>query len=267
MNTQNNSFESLEEMVFEHRNKSYGAYIIRRQYGNTMKRAIASMFGVSLLFAGGLAWGMNAGDEAAADVNTSIIVPVDITPKKEVEPPKKMPEDVVKPKTPAQANDPAYSPTPQPAITDPPIVQDTVSKAPPVAAVAGSDSTGHKGGAGSGPRVPQDTTGTVVVNKPDKPVEFADVPPACDGLRPYLLRTLTYPQAPKDDGIEGTVLLSFVVDTTGSVQNLTVEKGVHPALDREAVRVARNMPKWTPATIKGHKVSFLFRLPIKFRLK
>ncbi|TND04265.1 MAG: periplasmic protein TonB [Bacteroidetes bacterium] len=268
MNNQNDSPQSLEEMVFEHRNKSYGAYVIRRQYGNTMKRAMASMFCVAAFFAGGMTWNMQ-NQEASLDEDF-VVTPVTLDPniEKPKEPEKTKPAEAVKPpeqpKSPV-ANNPVYSPTQQAELTDPPVIKDTAST-PPVAAVAGGSPNANPGGAGSGPAQPADTTGTVVPPPPPGPVTIADVAPDCKGLRPYLMSSLRYPQIPKEEGIQGTVVLSFVVDTNGDVKNLAVEKGVHPALDKEALRVARGMPKWIPAITKGHKVSFLFRLPIKFRL-
>ncbi len=64
----------------------------------------------------------------------------------------------------------------------------------------------------------------------------------------------------------GKVFVSFVVEKDGSIQNVKVEKGVSSILDEEAMRVVRNMPKWTPAMKDGKEVRTSLTLPIVFHL-
>jgi TonB family protein len=75
---------------------------------------------------------------------------------------------------------------------------------------------------------------------------------------------LKYPKDAKAEGIEGTVVLKFVIGTNGGVQEIEVEQGVYPSLDAEAVRVVRNSPKWRPAVKDGKPVRFTYHFPVIF---
>ena len=87
-----------------------------------------------------------------------------------------------------------------------------------------------------------------------------------EGLFNYLQNNLVYPKKAKENGIEGTVVVNFVVGTDGQTRNVKILNSVNQLLDAEAVRVVRVMPKWTPGYQKGEKVSVSYNLPIKFSL-
>ena len=70
----------------------------------------------------------------------------------------------------------------------------------------------------------------------------------------YLSNNIKYPVDAKENGIEGKVIVSFVVEIDGSISNTMVEKGVHPMLDQEALRVVKMMPKWNPGKKDGENV-------------
>ena len=73
---------------------------------------------------------------------------------------------------------------------------------------------------------------------------------------------LQYPEIAKENGIQGRVLLQFVVGADGKVSNVKVVRGVDPALDKEAVRVVQSSPKWTPGKQRDRAVKVIFRLMI-----
>ncbi len=83
----------------------------------------------------------------------------------------------------------------------------------------------------------------------------------------YLGSELKYPKVCKTEGIEGKVLISFVVSETGGVQAVKVVESVHPDLDEEAIRVIGAMPNWEPGTINGEPVKMEMKFPIKFMMK
>lgn len=85
-------------------------------------------------------------------------------------------------------------------------------------------------------------------------------------LNKYLSKAINYPEEASDNGISGRVIVSFVVNTNGSIVDVEVLRGVHPALDKEAMRVVKAMPAWTPASNQGKKVRSKFTLPINFKL-
>ncbi|MCM1311544.1 MAG: energy transducer TonB [Bacteroides sp.] len=88
-----------------------------------------------------------------------------------------------------------------------------------------------------------------------------------EALMKFLSRNLKYPSAALDAGIQGRVLVSFTVDTDGSVINPTIMKSVHPVLDLEAIRVALSMPKWNAGMQKGKTVKVKYTVPVAFRIQ
>lgn len=83
----------------------------------------------------------------------------------------------------------------------------------------------------------------------------------------YLQQNLRYPAIAMENGIQGKVMVSFVVDKDGSVTEVQVVNPVDPSLDKEAVRVVRNMPKWVPGKKDDKSVRVRYTLPITFRLQ
>jgi TonB family protein len=86
-------------------------------------------------------------------------------------------------------------------------------------------------------------------------------------LMEYLQSSIVYPLSAKQDGVEGRVFISFVVDKSGAIRDVKSMKSVHPDLEAEAIRVITEMPNWEPAEIDGEKVSAIMYLPIVFALK
>jgi TonB family C-terminal domain len=89
---------------------------------------------------------------------------------------------------------------------------------------------------------------------------------AAVGFREYVGKNLKYPDVAAENGIQGTVYVSFVVEPTGLVSNVKVIRGVDASLDREATRIVQNSPKWTPGKQRGKSVRVSFTFPIKFQL-
>lgn len=89
---------------------------------------------------------------------------------------------------------------------------------------------------------------------------------AAIGFREYVGKNLKYPDVAQENGIQGTVFISFVVEPTGSVTNVKVLRGVDPALDKEAIRIVQSSPKWSPGKQRGKSVRVSFTFPIKFQL-
>ena len=86
-------------------------------------------------------------------------------------------------------------------------------------------------------------------------------------LEKWVYQYLKYPQAAVRDGIQGRVMVEFVIGTDGKVTDVRVVKGVSPELDAEAVKVVSASPKWRPARHKGEKVRCSMTIPVEFRLE
>lgn len=104
----------------------------------------------------------------------------------------------------------------------------------------------------------------------DEIYDVADVSPKFPGgeqaLASWLMEHLSYPEAALDEGIQGKVLVSFVIANEGSVVMPKIAKSVHPLLDAEALRVLLSMPKWSPGMKKGQPVYTRYTLPVTFKL-
>jgi len=85
-------------------------------------------------------------------------------------------------------------------------------------------------------------------------------------LYEYLGKNINYPEQAKDFSIQGKVFVQFVVWKDGTIKDVKVVKGAHKLLNKEALRVITNMPKWKPGKQRGKKVNARFTLPIKFRI-
>ena len=86
-------------------------------------------------------------------------------------------------------------------------------------------------------------------------------------LMQWLSDNIKYPVIAAENGVPGRVIVQFVVSKTGSISDVKVVRGVDPSLDREAVRVVSQMPKWTPGRQNGTTVNVRYTLPVTFRLQ
>lgn len=107
----------------------------------------------------------------------------------------------------------------------------------------------------------------------EEEIEIIDFLPAEDmpkfkgDLNEYLSKNIRYPAIAQETGIQGRVICQFVVYEDGSIKDVKVVRSVSPELDREAVRVIENMPKWTPGNQRGRAVKVRYTLPINFKLQ
>lgn len=86
-------------------------------------------------------------------------------------------------------------------------------------------------------------------------------------LMSWLSSNIKYPPVAEENGVQGRVVCSFVVERDGSISEVKVRKGVDPSLDKEAIRVLESMPKWIPGKQKGVAVKVKYTTPVTFRLQ
>ncbi|MDX5337832.1 MAG: energy transducer TonB [Cyclobacteriaceae bacterium] len=100
-----------------------------------------------------------------------------------------------------------------------------------------------------------------------KQVDEMPVPPGgMPGFTQYMIDNLKYPETAKEKGIEGLVLVAFVVKSDGSVENIEIIQGIGAGCDEEASRIVAESGKWTPGKMDGKAVNTQMTLPIKFKL-
>jgi protein TonB len=107
----------------------------------------------------------------------------------------------------------------------------------------------------------------IVEEKPFTTVEqMPQFPGGEEELMKFILGNLRYPSVAKEVGIEGRVIVRFVVSKTGEVTNVEILRGLDPSCDKEAKRVVSMMPKWIPGKQNGRSVPVYFTIPIVYRL-
>ncbi len=261
----------LDDILFEHRNRAYGAYALRKAYARRIKKA--SFWGLAFFLF----------------LVSSPLIAVKMTPKrlltdntevKLIEPPK---QEIKKPVVPPPTPPPPMKKIAMHRFTMPTVTLETEKE--PTRIVPPSDSSiqignknvdGEKTTAYIPPSVP-----TVSLPPPpekeDKKVvddpEFIVVeqqPEFKDGLKAlyrFLSDNIKYPTIARENNIEGTVFVGFVVGRDGTIRDVVVKRGLGGGLNEEAVRVIQLMPKWNPGKQNSKAVSVAFTLPIKFRLE
>ncbi|MFT5820973.1 MAG: protein TonB [Crocinitomix sp.] len=104
----------------------------------------------------------------------------------------------------------------------------------------------------------------------EKVFDFVEIDPTFPGgpaaMAEWIKKEVSYPELAREMGEQGIVYVKFVVNSKGNIEKVGIRKGISDALDAEAKRVVRRMPKWVPGEQAGKPVSVNFTLPIHFRL-
>ncbi len=108
------------------------------------------------------------------------------------------------------------------------------------------------------------------ISKSDKVYDVVEQMPSFPGgygaLLEYLATHVKYPVVAQKNGVQGRVIVSFIVECDGSITDVRVERSVDPSLDREAIRVVSSMPRWSPGKLNGYIVRVKYNVPIMFYL-
>ena len=113
-------------------------------------------------------------------------------------------------------------------------------------------------------------TSTAQTKKNNMVYDVVEVMPQYPGgqiaMLKYIMENIKYPEQAMKEGIQGRVTVSFIVEKDGRVSNVRLLRSVQSALDKEAIRVVKSMPKWTPGKQNGKPVRVRFNLPVMFKL-
>jgi periplasmic protein TonB len=250
------------ELVFESRNKGYGAYILRKLYPERITKsfiigAVSFIFLVSLPVIIQL---ITSGSEKDLEATQEVVVNL-------TEPP------------PIDENEPPPPPPPPP-----PPVQETIKFTPPVVVDKPVEedpppqeklsetviSTVTQEGDPNAEQLPPPEP--IVDPDEGKIFTIVEEQPTFPGggeaaLLKYLQSNIKYPAMARENGIEGIVYATFVVDKDGKIRDAKILRGKGAGLDEEALRVVRTMPDWKPGRQNGRNVAVQFNLPINFKLQ
>ena len=111
----------------------------------------------------------------------------------------------------------------------------------------------------------------VTVTDPDTVIytsvqHLPEFPGGLDGLNAYLVKAINYPASAVKNKIQGKVLVQVVIEKDGSASHAEILRGQSDDLDKEAIRVLTNSPKWTPALQNGKAVRMHYVVPVSFKL-
>jgi len=249
------SYSSFDELVFEHRNKDYGAYIIRKKYNRTVLIAllVAVISFTLAVFIPSIRAKHRA--QSIAMEARAVIAEMAIELKQEI-PPAPPPPPLVPQQPPEQQTVVKYVA---------PIVVDTI-KPEDQSAIAVTDEQIETSENKEVHQVlensQEDASGEVygIVE------EMPQFPGGEIALCKYIANSIKYPVVAQKTGIQGKVYVSFIVDKDGGVTDVKVLQGVDPLLDREALRVVRSLPRWKPGKQRGVPVKVSYTVPINFIL-
>lgn len=118
---------------------------------------------------------------------------------------------------------------------------------------------------------PVTSTGPIVEEEDNVVFQVVEKMPSFPGgdaaLFKFLSDNVKYPVIAQENGVQGRVICQFVVNRDGSIVDVEVVRSVDPSLDKEAIRVIKSMPKWSPGQQRGKPVRVKYTLPVNFRLQ
>lgn len=244
-------------MVFANKNKEYGAYILRKDADKRHRRStiiVVICFSLATALPTFINRALNGIREQNVEANVLKNIKIEQVkpqelPKEEQQqvkqqikftPPVIKPDDEVKESQEMSSND---------------VLKETLSDD-----LAGTDVVATE------IEVKKDIT------QEEEPVfqaveQMPTFPGGAEEMMKYLGKNTVYPASAAENGIQGTVYVSFVVDKNGRIADVRVVRGVDPELDKEAVRVAKSMPSWIAGKQNGVPVRVAFTMPVKFVLQ
>ena len=270
------TYRDMLDIIFANRNKAYGAYQLRRAYNKYLGRAL----GIGLLliiFFFALPIILNA-VRALVPQDKPIDVVAELGPPPDIDP-----------------NNPPPPPPPPPP-TPPPPTRSTVQFVPPIVkkdeevldeeiltveevieTKADVGTENKEGNEDAAPSIDENPSELDIVEAPkqveEKTYEMFDIqkPPSFPGgdgeLLKYLASNIKYPPLARENNIQGSVVLTFVVSKDGGVRDVNIVKDIGGGCGKEAVRVVQSMPKWIPGEANGNAVKVRFTLPVRFKLE
>lgn len=263
------------DIIFTDRNKAYGAYQLRRSYPKYLGRALVYGLGLIALFFA-LPFILNLVSGAFAEADKPVDVIAELGPPPDIDP-----------------NTPP-PPPPPPVETPPPPTRSTVKFVPPIIKkdvevqeekpqdipfeddkeIATETKTGNDE---APPSINDNPIPEAIPEAPppveDKTYEMFDIQksPSFPGgeaaLQKFLAENIKYPPLARENNIQGTAAITFVVNKDGSISDVNLVKDPGGGTGKEAIRVVKSMPRWSPGEANGHPVKVRFTLPVRFRLE
>ena len=253
-----NQAVTLEEIVFEKRNKEYGAYVLRKKF----RKFLLIAFLISVFSIGGAVLvpfiqAYNNRGKNVILVKNTVVTMENIKANDDIPPP------------------PPPPPPPPAAVEQQvkyiaPVVVDSVKVEVELATVSDVKETVTNEPVPEKVEVVKEEEPAIV--QEEKVFIIVEEQASFQGgdvntFREWVMANIKYPVVAAENGITGKVYVQYAVNSKGDVVDVKVVRGVDPSLDKEAVRVIMSSPKWEPGKQGGVKVKQQFTIPISFILK
>ncbi len=279
------SSKEWTDVIFEGKNKEFGAYELRRQSDKRHNRAVIFvLIGLILVLIGGYFWGMYSDYrreqrelelQAQLEQQLADIAAAEAEEPEEVE---EVPQAVEEPQREEALPEEILNTIKDTEISiaaDEEVTEDITSKDDVAESTAAAGSTTFDQGTDD-LNVVHEHKEEIIVEEKHEPVKeeiFTAVEqmpqfPGGEGeLLKYISTHIKYPTMAAENNIQGRVVVKFVVQKDGKVGEVVVLRGKDPDLDKEAVRVVKTLPNFIPGKMNGQAVSVWYTLPINFKLQ
>ena len=270
------------DMVFAGKNKEYGAYKLRKGTSGRNIKSLLILVIAAALVGGFLAWKVI--EQKQAEEQQAYMEAMELAKlQKQAEKEKKKPEKV-QPKVEMKKEIPVARETQKftaPVIKKDELVKEEnqvkqMDKLDEKVAVGTENKEGTKDRLAEAvrsdiatvapppPPAPKPEVSNKVFDVVEEMPHFPGGPAA---LQAFLSSNTKYPVVAQENGVQGRVIVSFVVERDGSITDVKVVRSVDPSLDREATRVVKSMPRWSPGKQNGSAVRVKYTVPVVFRLQ
>ena len=267
------------DMVFAGKNQAYGAYRLRKGTSGRNIKSIVILLIAALLVGGFLAWKVIS--QKNAEAQQAYMEALQLA-KLQQEAKKQEKKETIQPKVQPKKEIPVARETQKfvaPVIKKDELVKES-NTLKQMDQLDDKVAVGTETHEGTKDRTVEAVRNDIAVATPppapneevtQKVFDVVEVMPSFPGgpaaLLQYLSSHVKYPVVAQENGIQGRVTISFVVERDGSITDVRVAKSVDPSLDREAARVVSSMPRWTPGKQNGSAVRVKFNVPVQFKLQ
>jgi len=271
------------DMVFAEKNKNYGAYKLRTETSGRNIKALVILVLAALLVGGFLAYKVQ--QQKADEIRQARMEALALSKLQEQAKKRETKKEVIKPKVEPKKEIPVARKTQQ--YTAPVIKKDELVKEDNMIKAQdkldASVAVGNQNVEGTNSRTIEAVRNDIAVGAPPPPApepkpepsnkvfEVVEVMPSFPGgpaaLQQYLKNNMRYPVVAQENGVQGRVVISFVVERDGSITDVNVAKSIDPSLDKEATRVVKSMPNWIPGKQNGSAVRVKDNVPVTVRLQ
>ena len=258
--------EVWRELIFNGKNKAYGAYVLRRESSRRHMIAYVAIIVFTILVMLFPAFMRLIAPNATQEKMVTVTEFADIKLTAEVKDENKVAAQNVPPppllKSTIKFTAPVIKKDDEVSEADEMRTQDELNQSRTqisVADVIGDDDD-------EGADIADLEGHQLIVNTPDEVFLIVEQEPVFPGnLQKWLSENIKYPEVALEMGVQGRVVAQFVIGRDGTIRDITIIQQVDPLLDKEALRVLNKMPAWVPGKQRGEAVSVRFTLPITFK--